>query len=166
MEEHWEKLSDPDPLVAHQSLLALVQAGDAALPLLLKHLSKDQIEDSAFIKQLIVTLDHDDPVVRDNASAELIKLGRQTEAQVQEALKNSSLEVKKRCQSVLEALKTPRIEYPIGAQRMRALTAVEWIGTTAAVDTLKSFLKVSILEREGTEAKAALERIEKLKAAK
>jgi WD40 repeat protein len=166
LDDAWSNLGHSDSYAAYQSLLKLVQGGDDTVKLIRDHF-KDFRGDSATITQLIGDLDNDESTVRERASMELIKRGTEVEAQIRATLDNPpSLEVKARCKIILEALKSPRNTHSIAAIRLRAITALEWIGSTQAAEVLKTLAKGALAERERSEAKAALERIEKAKAAK
>jgi HEAT repeat protein len=115
------------------------------------------------IRQLITELDDKRFEVRERAARELKGFGPIVEPALRRVLKGQpSEEVRKRLEEVLAALRPPAGQLPAYQLRgLRALQALEHIGTPAAAQALQALAKQFPQTDIGQEAKAAQERITK-----
>ena len=116
--------------------------------------------DSKRIAGLLAQLDSDEFAVREKATQALLALGEQAESALRTALAgNSSLEVRRRVEMILEQLEPSK-----SLARLRALRAVEvleHIGTPEAREVLEKLANGAPEARLTQEAKASLGRLAK-----
>jgi hypothetical protein len=115
--------------------------------------------DEKRLAQWIPDLDADDSWTRETESRELSRSGERAEAAMRRTLKNRpSLEVRKRIELLLDSIESGRL--PIETLRvLRAIEALEHIGTSAARRCLESLAKGAAEARPTREAKSALQRM-------
>ena len=131
------------------------------MPLLKKRLQRAAPVDAQRIARLIKDLDDDDFRVREKATVELKKFGDLAEPAVRKALAvQQSAEVRLRLESLLENLGDPNSSSE-RLQAVRAIEALEHIGTPVAQEVLKTIAKGSPGARLTQEAKASLDRLAK-----
>jgi WD40 repeat protein len=137
--EAWRVLAGTDALAAFDAICQLADTPTEAMNLLELRLKEEPPADKDEIEKWIKELDHDQFRVRDKATAELHKLGRQAEAAIEQALGASpSMEAQKR----LNEIKARLSESALTNDELRIVRSVE------------------ILERIGsTQARAILERL-------
>jgi WD40 repeat protein len=111
------------------------------------------------VTRLIAELDSDDFATREKATKELEELEEQVEAALREAATSGSVETKNRANRLLEKLSRP--VRPVQLRRMRAVAALEYAGKTEARSLLTLLADGDPQARLTSEAKAALERLEK-----
>ena len=139
----------------------LVAVPERSIPLLKEQLAADP-KLAEKLPRLIADLDSDEFKVRDKATTELAKLGVLAEPALQKALTaNPSLEVRSRIESLLEPFDN-WAGMPL--QTWRALAVLERIGSDDARQVLDGLAKGDPDARLTQEAKAALERLQRLKA--
>jgi HEAT repeat protein len=129
-----------------------------SVPFLKAHLSPVQPVDAKRVQALIGDLDSEQFAVRDKAAKELAKIVEQIEPMLKKAQEASpSAEVKRRIASLLGA---PH-EAPTGdrLRTLRAIAALERIGTPEARDVLKGIAEGDAAARETREAKESLARM-------
>ncbi|MBI2933760.1 MAG: hypothetical protein HYY16_19120 [Planctomycetes bacterium] len=138
----WADLAGEDAPTAYRAVWTLIGAGEKAVPLLRACLLPTTDENR--IRRFILDLDHDDIQVRDQAAAELQKLGPTVAPALHRALEQSpSAEVHELAKAILATFDRPPFS--------RAVQVLEQIGTKEARKALKAL---------GTpDAQAALKRL-------
>jgi hypothetical protein len=146
-----------DGITAHRAMAALIVAPRQALPLLRERLRPAVPADPRRVARLIAELDSERFAARENATRELESLGESALPALRKVLADSpSAEVHRRVEQLLAK--------PAGADRLRdvrAVEALEHIGTSDAREVLQNLAKGSAEARLTREAKAALERLAK-----
>src|SRR5262249_4872785 len=128
-----------------------------AVPFLTDSLHPAVKIDAAKVQQWIADLGAEEFAVREAASKELAQLGEDAEPELQQALKNNaSPEAGQRLQQLLTALRNS--PPPDRRRELRAVWALERIGTPAADKVLGDLAKGAPNARLTREAKAALVR--------
>lgn len=155
----WESLegsSDGD--TAHRAIWALADAGVKALPFLRDRLRPVPAPDLRRLRQLIVELDHKEFAAREAASKALETLGTGAEPILRETLAGKpSLEARRRIEALLA---TPWFDRsPDVLCRVRAVQALERVGSAEARGLLKVVAEGPASEREAQAAKDALRRL-------
>jgi WD40 repeat protein len=158
LQSRWAELTDDSAGKAHAALWALVASPAGALPFLRERLKAAAAADAAKIRRWIAELDSEQFAVREAATKELKKTDRQVEPLLQEAMKNNtSLETRRRLEQILNSVRdAPSREV---LRTIRAIMALERIGTTPARALLESLAQGAAGARETEEAKASLERM-------
>jgi hypothetical protein len=157
----FESLVDPDTSQANQvalpfrAMFSLVLHGDDAVPWLRKRMGSPP--DLSKVPGLIVDLDSDDFNKREQASAELERLGEPTRSFLERALaKKPSAETKKRGEALLAKLQEHAAAYEL--RQMRIIDVLEHIDTEAARALLKQIADGSYDPTYAGEAQQALQR--------
>ncbi len=115
--------------------------------------------------RLISDLDSDRFASRDEATAELAKLGELAEPALQKTLRDTpSLEVRQRAERLLERLKGPTTPGQ-HLQTLRAVEVLEQLATPEAREVLRKLAAGAPAARETYETAAALERLARRRAA-
>jgi hypothetical protein len=156
----WERLLSEDATKGYRAKWDLVRGGDGVVPFLKSVLIQPDVPDGR-IRRLVATLDADDPSARDTALSELEKLGARAEEGLRKMIGDKvSAEIRLRVERLLEDLdrqtRRPRGER---LRRLRAIAALELIGTDTARALLKSLAFGSKSERERLLATACLKRL-------
>jgi WD40 repeat protein len=148
-----------DPARAGDALAGLLRAPERSVPLLRERLRPAEATDEKRLTRLIAGLDADDFEKREAATRELARLEETAEAALRRALtKHPSDEKKRRVEELLNRLDGTS---PEAVQRLRALEALEHIGTPEARKLLAALADGSPEARLTRDAKAALKRLEK-----
>jgi len=164
LEEKWSELFSADAGQAHQAIWALTAFPKESLPFLKSRLRPTVIIEPTQINKWIADLDSDQFALRQAASKELARAWDQTQKPIQEALrKNPTLETRRRLEQILNARSD--IPAPESVQSIRAIMALERIGSPDAQAILGTLATGAPGTRETEEAKASLERF-KQRAAK
>src|SRR5262249_35644449 len=143
----WKALGDKNGEASARALWALVSAGTKGVDYLDKRLESSKPADAAAVAKLIEKLDDDELAVRAKAPQDLRKLGRGVEPHLRKALeKNPSVEVALRLR-VLLAEFSPAELTPEGLLGLRAVEALERIGTQEARRVLERLAKGAELPR-------------------
>jgi hypothetical protein len=118
------------------------------------------------IAKLIADLDADDFTVREKASDELAKLGRQAGSALQKALTGElSTEARRHIEKLVETLTSPQMT-PEDLRLIRVVEVLEGLGSTDSLEILRVLSK-GAPEALGTqEASAALTRLTQRKPSK
>jgi WD40 repeat protein len=162
--ELWSALVGPDAAAAYRAVWALTASPEKAVPFLRERLRRvEPVEEKAVAK---LVLDLDSPVfaTRQQALEELSRMGRLAEPALRKALSGQpSLEVRRRVQQLLGQLAA----VPSGERlrALRALEALEQIGTPQARAALEALARGAPEARLTQEAKAALERLARRRSA-
>jgi WD40 repeat protein len=160
-ESYWADLASEHAARAFAAILALARSGDLAVPLLDKHLQPVALPDQKQIALFIKDLENDRFAMRARAAAELAKLGELAEPNLRRRLAdNPSLEVRRRIEQLLKQLQNTT-DLPDALQGMRALEALEKIGTASACRLLQKMARGFPGSRLTDEARDALERLGK-----
>jgi dipeptidyl aminopeptidase/acylaminoacyl peptidase len=154
----WTDLAGPDAQKAYRAIWALVSAPAKTVPFLKDHLRPEEPADPRRLARLISDLDTDAFSAREQASAELKKLGSRAEPVLRKALEaKPSFELRHRAERLLEEIATST-EW---VRLLRSLEVLEQIGTAEAQDILKRLAKGAPESRLTQEARASLERLAK-----
>jgi hypothetical protein len=152
----WIDLASEQAGKAYHAEFALAVA--QAVPFLKEHLTPVRPIDPKRVEKLIADLDSEEFAVRDKAAKELVKVADQIEPALNKAKKtNSSPEVQRRIGAILSGPYVP----PTGERLrvIRAIAAVERIGTREARDVLRRLAEGDPTARETREANEALARL-------
>jgi WD40 repeat protein len=150
-----------DVATAYPALWKLAGAGDDAVDFLSHCVRPIAIVDKKRVQVWITDLDNDDFAKREAAAVELAKLGEAVEPDLRQALQaKPSIEACKRLERMLAELR----ERPLTAdelRQVRALHALELIGSPAARDLLKKLAGGAPGAALTRDAKLALQRLER-----
>ncbi|HVE41624.1 MAG TPA: hypothetical protein VNM14_17160 [Planctomycetota bacterium] len=156
-EQAWSALAG-EGKESYWAAVTLSRSGDAGVPMLAERLRPPK-NDTERIESWIASLDHDDYEVRKKASEALESYGPWAEDAFKRRLAGDpSAEMRGRVQGLLAQLKEGASPSREQLRRVRAIQALELIGTTAARDVLESLAKDSPFPRIREEARAALQR--------
>ncbi|HKI33738.1 MAG TPA: PQQ-binding-like beta-propeller repeat protein [Gemmataceae bacterium] len=154
----WAELGSDDAERAFDAVGALAASPEEVLPLLKTRLKPASI-DARKIERLIAALDDNSFDTREEASAELEKIGELAEPALRGALRGKpSAELRQRVEALLAKLVGRRMA-PDELRESRALEVLELIGTPAAREVLTVLAKGEQEARLTREAKAALMRL-------
>jgi hypothetical protein len=157
-EELWADLAAEDAARAYRAMCALSATPSQALALFQKELKPMPVVEEKEIAALLTNLEADEFKTREQATAELEKLGEQAVPAVKKALVGKpGLEARKRLEHLLEQLTTQTS--PVVLRSLRALEVLEHAGTTEARHVLVALAggaPPALLTRE---AKASLQRL-------
>jgi hypothetical protein len=152
----WEKLGDSDAAVGHAAVWELVAGGRAVLPMLKARLTPPATIDTRQAAKVVEELDSDDFESRNRAMKAAEKLGLVAEPALRKALGHRpSLEPRRR----VEALIASWLRSPEWLRFRRSVAVLEYTGSDAATEILKSLASGARDARPTREAAAALERI-------
>lgn len=152
----WLKLSGQGGGEAYRAIRALASVPEKAVPFLDRSL-RGTNEKTQVIVKLIADLDHPRFPVREKAMKELLDLGPLVRTHLENALEGKlSLEARRRIEGLLSKL--PKEVLPQLIRDLRALEALERIGTPEARAVLKRLAGGEAETRLTREAKAALDR--------
>jgi hypothetical protein len=154
-------LAGEDASRARRSLWTLTTVPQKAVPLLQQRLQWPPF-DPRYIRKLIADLDDDAFAVRQKASRDLGSLGSKAEPYLRETLRGQpSLEVQRRVEDLLESLEQRPLQIPIDELgRLRAVQALEQIGTLEARRVLREVAQRDSSARLTQDARVALQRLE------
>jgi hypothetical protein len=155
LELAWTDLRGDDAAKAHAALWQLAAAPGQALPLLRQLLKVAAPVDPERLGKLVAALDDDDFEKRERTTEELTRIGEQAEPALKKALQgNPSVEMRRRCEYLLERMKGPG-DQGERLRQTRALEAVEAMGTPEARGLLEELAKGAADAWLTREAKAA-----------
>lgn len=161
LEACWNDLASEDGSRAGLAITSLLHKPKASIAFLQDQLRPTEDVDKTRLALLLADLDSDTYRTRQTANRAPIPLGELAEAALRRALTNHpSLELRRRIEDVLE-----RIELgpppPETLRELRAIEALEHIGTPEARRCLKALAKGAPKARQTREAKEARERMAK-----
>jgi WD40 repeat protein len=161
LERLWVDLKSDDAAKAHGALWSFAAAPDSAVGFLKQSVTPVPKVTEARLRQLIADLDADVFDKREAASLELRRIGRDAEQALRAALKETaSIEARRRIESVLED--TGRmLPSPEAVGHLRAIQALELIGTEEARALLKKLAEGARAAPETQDASAAITRLAK-----
>jgi hypothetical protein len=153
----WADLGSSDAQVAYRAIWSLSAVGQEATAFLDQRLEPVPRQKPERIRQLVADLDSDDFAVRQAASQQLARLGRQAERDLRRALAHTdSEEVRRRAQALLTRLDNWTLGDPESLREVRSVWVLERIGTPEARNILKRLAEGVGEARLTQEAKAAL----------
>jgi hypothetical protein len=157
LKELWSDLASADAARAYRAMWALVQSPQQAVAFLNQYLRPIPRPAPQQVEQLIVDLDSSIFSVRESATDNLKRLGELVEPSLRQTLtERPSAEVRCRARQLLEELQNWS---PQQLQMLRAIEALEFIGTIDACHTLESLAKGAPEARLTKEARASVERL-------
>ena len=160
LEAQWKDLASADAARAYAAIWAFVRTPDKSIAFFEKHLKPATPPERKSVDQLIDELSHERFAVRNNANAALEKLGDLAAPMLREALgrKELTLEARQRTEKLLKNLRGP-VTSPERLRVIRAVEAVEYIGTPAARKLLEQLAQGAAEARVTVEAQEALRRL-------
>jgi RNA polymerase sigma factor (sigma-70 family) len=161
LEQCWKDLQESEAAPAYRAVRALAGDPARAVPFLREHLRPVPVADPAKLKQLVADLNAKSYKVREQAEAEIVKLGDAAVPALRKVSEgNSEGEGRERAERLLETLasSTERL------RSWRAVAALEYSATAEARQVLERLAKGSPDSRLTTEARVALERLKGLAA--
>lgn len=157
--ELWTDLAAKDAVRGQRAVAELILSSDSTLPFLAKALPPVPQEKTAALAERIADLDHTEFARRDRAFKELKKMGEFAAPALRKALEEKpTLELRKRITDILESNAEGEISAD-GLRTLRALQALEAIGTPQARKILDALAHGAPEARLTLEAKAALHRL-------
>jgi hypothetical protein len=158
LEQWWEHLG-ANAKEAHQSFAALVARPAQTVSWLAKRLQPTPAVDTVRLNQLLEDLDSARYSVRQQAHETLAKMEELAEPALRQALKPGiALEQRRRLELLLGKLEG-KMPSPSQLRVLRAIEALEWIGTAKAKQVLVALAQGAAEARMTQEARAALERL-------
>jgi len=158
LEALWNDLADDDGGKAYRAIGTLRAASRRTVPFLKTHLRPTPAVDAKCLARLIADLDDERFAIREKASTELAKYGDRAEPALRKMLEGKpSLEVRRRIEAMLEQLKRPLSAEQL--REVRAVEALEQIGTLPAQEALRALADGVPGARLTRESKAALDRL-------
>jgi RNA polymerase sigma factor (sigma-70 family) len=158
LEALWSDLAGEDAVKAYRAIGALRAVPQQSVPFLKARLPPVAEVDAKELMRWIVELDDERFAVREQATAELTKLGDRAEPALRQTLsRQPSLEVRRRIEAILAEL-----DRPLSAEQFRqgrAVEVLERIATVPARQLLRRLAQGAAGARLTREAKAALRRI-------
>jgi WD domain, G-beta repeat len=156
LERCWKDLGSSDAGLAYRAARALAADPTRSVPFLEKHLRPAEPVDAARLKRLIAGLDADAFRDREDAEAELAKLGEAAETALRKLCDGSpSTEARMRAERLLQK----RSSAPEAARSRRAIAALEYAGNAAdrrLLETLANGLSGALLTEEARSTLARL----------
>jgi WD40 repeat protein len=138
LETRWKDLEESNAVKAYDAILALKAARDQAVTLLQSKLKPAAAVDAVAAQMLIAKLDDAKFEVRQKATAELFRMGRQLVPLLEKALDaNLALESRRRLEDLRDRL-TPTILSGEELQVYRGIEVLERIGTPEAQQLLRA----------------------------
>jgi RNA polymerase sigma factor (sigma-70 family) len=161
VEALWTDLAGADARKARTAVWSLVEAPEAALPLLKSRLRPIERTKPEDIQRLIADLGSATFTVRREAQQKLGILGVEAEPALRNALQagNLPLETKRRVQALLDGPAPRSVPTGEGLRRLRAIHVLEQIGSRDAGLFLQTLAEGAPGARETQDAKAACERL-------
>jgi len=158
----WEELGNREAQPAWQAMARLIRDPDRAVPWLRERVRQVKLLGPKQIAQLIRDLDNDSFDIREKATVDLEKLGKEIEEDVKRALAaNPTPEMKSRLERILEVIKegAPPTEK---TRMIRVLEVLERVGTPAAREQLTEMAKDPAGVWLPDRASAALRRLDRM----
>jgi WD40 repeat protein len=153
----WDDLSGDAPK-AQRAAWVFASGGAQAVALLRARLRPVPEEKLRLVEKLVAELNSEKFSVREKASKDLESIGDAAEPALLKALAaDPSLEVRRRVQTLLSRLTVVRS--PETLRTLRAIQALERIGSAEAREVLERLGQGAVLARETVESRAALARL-------
>ena len=158
----WTDLASADSSRAYRAIWAMVREPQDCLPFVKERVKPVPKAGVGRIAQLIESLDDDNFTVREQATAELNRLGEVALPSLRKAMTISvSPEVRRRIEELLEKFGGPAPP-PEVLRALRAVEILEHIGSSEARQVLRAVSQGAPEARLTQDAKASLERLAKL----
>jgi hypothetical protein len=158
LEVLWTVLGGDNARKAYKALWGMLTAPKDAASFLRARLKPVPVAEQARMEQLVADLESENFAVRQTATKELIRLGGQVQPTLQKSLmRNPSLETRRRLEQILNNLSD--VPSPETLRTIRAIMALERIGSPEAQAVLETLAGGAPGARETEEAKASLERL-------
>jgi len=158
LESYWADLAAADAAKAHQALGELVATAKISVPFMKACLEPAREPDLGKIERLIANMSNEKFAVRQAAAKELEKADVQVVGYLREALKGKlPLEASVRLKKILNNLSESPA--PNSLRTIRAIMALERIGSTDAQAILQTLARGARGARETEEARASVERL-------
>jgi hypothetical protein len=161
LKDLWADLGGDDPVKAYRAVWTLASAPTQAVALLQRQIppaAAPSADIRARFVRLLPDLDRDEFTVRQQAAAELEKLGAPAEPLLRQALQGKlSSETRRRLESLLEQLESA--DRATWLRDVRATEVLEHAGTAEARRLLEAWAGGEPGARRTREAKAVLERL-------
>jgi RNA polymerase sigma factor (sigma-70 family) len=159
VQEFWKDLTSADGARVHRAVWGLAHRPTEAVTYLRTVLKPAPAVDGQLVARLTKGLDSESFQERENATKELEKLGELAEPGLKKLLAApSSLEVELRAKVLLKKISGTS---PDSMQRVRAIEALEYMGTSEARKLLRDLARGAAGPRVTREAAAALDRLER-----
>jgi WD40 repeat protein len=160
VEAAWKELMNKDATKAFDAICAFAAAPQEAVPFFKERLHPAAVN-AEKVQRLIADLDDEQFTVRKRASNELEKLGELAGPSLRKALENGpSLEAERRMKELLTKL-GGKVSQGEGLRSVRAIEALERIGTPEARQVLQALAKGAAGAVLTRAAQGALERLER-----
>lgn len=157
--ELWAELTGTDGAKSYRTIMSLARAPDQVLPILKENLKPTPKLQDDRITQLIKNLGSEDFDIRQDATAELEKLGDAAEHALEETLKSGpNLEERQRLERLVDKVSAPKLLSPAVVQALRGVEILEQIGNAEARQLLEALAKGEPTDPLTREAKRALAR--------
>jgi WD40 repeat protein len=164
MEEAWADLAAADARRGCRAVVRLVAAPDQACALLRARLKAVSV-DRQLLHRLLADLDGPRFAAREAATRQLVEWGELAAPLLRQSLAaRPTLEFRRRAEEVLRILdEAPLRRQPEQLRRIRAVRALEWIGSSNARELLGRLARGAPEARLTQDARAALRRLERCK---
>ena len=158
LEACWADLAGDNATLAYRAVGTFVLAPKDVVPFFHVHLKPVPAVDPAKVQKWIADLNSEILTVRQTAAREMEKAGEQATAPMQTELqKQPHLEIRRRLEQILKAIfDNPS---PNTVRTIRAIMALERIGSPDAQSVLETLARGAPGARETEEARASLERL-------
>jgi hypothetical protein len=158
LEELWQDLHASDPACGYAAVTALVHAPSQTIPFLKKRI-REPLTNPRQVQSWIDDLSKNHFPTRMQAATQLTRMGELAAPVLRQALTRPlALESKRRVETLLESIDSPTGEaVPLGT--LRALEALELIGTPQACQLMAELSKTYPAEAQRQEAYRSLERL-------
>lgn len=165
VEAMWADLAADDAAKAYQAMWGLALHPKSSLPLLRDRLKPAAAPKTEHVAKLVADLNSDDFNTRQKAASELETFGPVVAPELRQALKDTdSAQVRRSLEEILKTLRPPIRDGAL-LRRLRAVEALEHIGSAEARAVLKDLAKGAPAALETQAAKETLDRLEKRAAA-
>jgi hypothetical protein len=160
LESLWKDLADADANRAYAAMWAFVRTPEKSIAFFERHLKPAVPPERKMVAQLIEELGHEKFAVRAKANGALEKLGDLVTGPLHEALRREQLvlEARQRVEKLIKGLRGP-ITSPERLRAIRAVEAIEYIGTPEARKLLQQIAQGAAGARLTVEAQEAVERL-------
>ena len=157
LEGLWKSLADGDKAASLQAVTAMAEQGGPAVAFLRKKLAPIPAYDAAAVQRLIGQLDSSEYAVRERATEELSRIGISIEETLRKAMESTkSVEVRTRLDQLFKSAYAPVPTDPAGRRWLRAIRALERIGSPDARALLGELAKGAPQARATQQAQEAL----------
>jgi hypothetical protein len=163
MQALYSALASDDAAKAYKAIWSLVAAPKESVPFLAERLKPAAAVDEKRIAAFVAALDSEKFAEREKATEELGKLGEAAEPALEKLLKGTpSPEARRRAEAIVAKLGGV-VTNPEQLRTLRAIEALEHIGTPEAMQVIEKLAKGAAGARETEDARRSLERLKKRK---